>query len=256
MSPELIDPQRFGFERSRPTKHSDCYALGMVIYETISGHLPFHQHGDLTVFVKVLAGERPPREAGFTDGLWKMLESCWAPQPNSRPNVSDILRILVPKFSTSPSPGVNGEMGSYEDQNSASRTVGLRRKAAFTFLSTTFTAENQSRSLAPPRPPTDLSVESGKSPAVRETPTESRPNKVFVDSVPVIRTVRSNILRSPNSSRIVGPLSWSELAEDELVVNLGARERTRQEVLFEIVSSEDRSGYSFHLSTLKRADEP
>ena len=69
MIPELIDPERFGLENNRPTKYSDCYALGMVIYEIISGHFPFHQLGDLTVIVKVLAGERPPRGVRFTDSL-------------------------------------------------------------------------------------------------------------------------------------------------------------------------------------------
>ena len=33
MSPELIAPDRFGINDSRPTKKSDCYALGMVNYE-------------------------------------------------------------------------------------------------------------------------------------------------------------------------------------------------------------------------------
>ena len=36
MSPELLDPERFGMPQSednRPTRQSDCYALGMVIYE-------------------------------------------------------------------------------------------------------------------------------------------------------------------------------------------------------------------------------
>ena len=36
MSPELLDPERFGMSATgdnRPTKQSDCYALGMVIYE-------------------------------------------------------------------------------------------------------------------------------------------------------------------------------------------------------------------------------
>ena len=32
MSPELLDPSRFG-SNGRPTRESDCYALGMVIYE-------------------------------------------------------------------------------------------------------------------------------------------------------------------------------------------------------------------------------
>ena len=36
MSPELLYPERFGIPESegdRPTRQSDCYALGMVIYE-------------------------------------------------------------------------------------------------------------------------------------------------------------------------------------------------------------------------------
>ena len=36
MSPELLYPERFGVpesENNRPTRQSDCYALGMVIYE-------------------------------------------------------------------------------------------------------------------------------------------------------------------------------------------------------------------------------
>jgi len=32
MAPELLDPPRFGSD-GRPTRESDCYALGMVIYE-------------------------------------------------------------------------------------------------------------------------------------------------------------------------------------------------------------------------------
>jgi len=33
MSPELLDPDRFGITEPRPTKQSDCYAFGMVMYE-------------------------------------------------------------------------------------------------------------------------------------------------------------------------------------------------------------------------------
>jgi len=94
MSPELIAPERFGFKNSRPTKSSDCYALGMVIYETISGHLPFHEHTDFTVFVKVLEGKRPPRGASFTRSLWKMMEQCWTSQSNDRPSIEDVLGCL------------------------------------------------------------------------------------------------------------------------------------------------------------------
>ncbi|KAF9786165.1 kinase-like domain-containing protein [Thelephora terrestris] len=94
MSPELIDPEYFGFEKSRATKSSDCYALGMVIYETISGNVPFQGYRNHTVSIKVVRGERPRREANFEESLWKMLESCWASKPNDRPSVEDVLRSL------------------------------------------------------------------------------------------------------------------------------------------------------------------
>ena len=117
MSPELIAPQRFGFKDSRPTKPSDCYALGMVIYETISGNLPFHEDTDLAIVVKVLEGERPPWGVRFRESLWKVLEQCWAPQPDNRPSIENVLRCLgaVPNSSELPSPEVDEEIEDSDD---------------------------------------------------------------------------------------------------------------------------------------------
>jgi hypothetical protein len=108
MSPELIVPP---VKNSRPTRSSDCYALGMVIYETISGNLPFHEYADLAVVVKVLGGERPPRGACFVGNLWKLLEQCWTPQPNDRPSIEDVLQRLevVSNLSEPHSPWVEEE---------------------------------------------------------------------------------------------------------------------------------------------------
>ena len=94
MSPELIAPQRFGLGKSRPTKSSDCYALAMAIYETVSGNLPFHNQGNIAVLVSVLDGERPPRGVRFTKSLWEMLERCWESQPDDRPSIGDVLQCL------------------------------------------------------------------------------------------------------------------------------------------------------------------
>ena len=104
---------------------------------------------------------------------------------------------------------------------------------------------------------TDLSVKSGKHPAVRATMTSPYPNKVFADSASVQQTVRSGTPYSQsNSSRIMTPASWSEHTEVDLVANIGSRERTRQEVLFEIVSSEERLDNPSHPSVVNTADEP
>ena len=43
MSPELLGPDQFGFNDSRPTKESDCYALGMVIYGVRAAKSPTAQ---------------------------------------------------------------------------------------------------------------------------------------------------------------------------------------------------------------------
>ena len=99
MSPELFRPEEFGLKDSRRTERSDCYALGMVIYEVLSGKVPFSRHEVYAVVVKVLDGERPERPQGargtrFTDDIWRILEHCWTPQPGNRPDIEDVLRCL------------------------------------------------------------------------------------------------------------------------------------------------------------------
>ena len=96
MSPELINSEVQG---SRPTKYSDCYALGMVIYEVLSGRVPLYQFARFLVPGMIFSGSRPARPEGlegvwFTNELWVMLERCWAHQPNDRPGVEGVLRCL------------------------------------------------------------------------------------------------------------------------------------------------------------------
>ena len=99
MSPELLDPDSFGLKKSRPTKESDCYALGMVIYEVLSGQTPFAPLVTPLVIRKVLQGERPGRPKGeggkrFADGIWEVLERCWKHQPKERINAKAVLLCL------------------------------------------------------------------------------------------------------------------------------------------------------------------
>ena len=96
MGPELFDSE---LKDHRPTKYSDCYALGMVIYEVLSLHIPFHQYRILVVSGKVVRGDRPERPQGadgvwFTDDVWEMLGCCWVPEPRNRPSIEDVLRCL------------------------------------------------------------------------------------------------------------------------------------------------------------------
>ena len=99
MSPELFCPEDFGLADGRRTKHSDCYALGMVIYEVLSGQMPFSGYGTYPAIVKICRGDRPERPQGpegkwFTDVIWRTLECCWAPKRDDRPGIEDVLRAL------------------------------------------------------------------------------------------------------------------------------------------------------------------
>ena len=98
MSPELLHPELFGFKDSKPTKASDCYALGMVILEVLSGQAPFAGDRDYIVMRKVIDGGRPERPEGawFKDVLWATLEGCWLPQPEDRPTIEAVLECLGP----------------------------------------------------------------------------------------------------------------------------------------------------------------
>ena len=107
-SPELLVPNQFGLKESRPTKASDCYALGMVIYEVLSGQTPFAHYSNLAIVQKILDGERPGRPQGeqgawIADNIWWILEHCWKPQPSDRISAEAVLLGLEgnisPQFS-------------------------------------------------------------------------------------------------------------------------------------------------------------
>jgi hypothetical protein len=97
MGPELFDSEA---KVHRRTKYSDCYALGMVIYEVLSQRKPFYQYTDFAVVGKVVKGERPERPqglegvVGFTDDVWEVLGLCWTPRPLDRPSIEDVLKRL------------------------------------------------------------------------------------------------------------------------------------------------------------------
>ena len=99
MSPELFDPEKFDLKDCRPTKNSDRYAFGMVMYEVLGGQVPFSGFHGYAVAVKVVKGDRPVRPQGvegrwFTNGIWNILECCWRPNPGDRPKIKDVLHHL------------------------------------------------------------------------------------------------------------------------------------------------------------------
>jgi len=136
MSPELLDPESFRLKKCRLTKESDCYALGMVVYEILSGKVPFSPSN--APVLKILRGERPERPQGaegtwFTDGIWGMLELCWKYQPGDRVGAETVLSCLEgnPSPAQSPSPIAAGGVGTDGDDQSDDTMSILSASSSF-----------------------------------------------------------------------------------------------------------------------------
>ncbi|KAJ7235054.1 kinase-like domain-containing protein [Mycena rebaudengoi] len=95
-APELLrgeHPSHYG---------SDIYAFACVCYEVLTGKAPFHEvQRDVAIILKVIAGERPSRPSGsgtdplLMNSLWTLLQNCWAPNAENRPEAPQIVKRLL-----------------------------------------------------------------------------------------------------------------------------------------------------------------
>jgi hypothetical protein len=77
-----------------------------------SGNFPFHDiRNEFQLMIVVKRGGRPSRPThslcqsrGLTDGMWKLIEDCWADHPQKRPSAAEV----VPRIRTLCDPQVDG----------------------------------------------------------------------------------------------------------------------------------------------------
>ena len=70
-----------------------CHSVSSQVY---TGTIPFSESTHEGAVFIMIAGERPPRPTHqqFTDQLWTLMQRCWDQNPHSRPEVSEVVKVL------------------------------------------------------------------------------------------------------------------------------------------------------------------
>jgi hypothetical protein len=94
-TPAYMAPEQFLSHQS--TEASDWYGLGVMLYEALSGELPFG--GELAELIAAKTQVVPPvpddAASGADQDLWRLCLDLLAPDPTHRPSGDDITRVLL-----------------------------------------------------------------------------------------------------------------------------------------------------------------
>lgn len=151
----------------------------------------------------------------------------------------------------SPPPTPAPVLGSLPETESTTGLSAAPVKSTVSRFQATHSKDTRGSTSTAASSKTDVASTVARSTRQASTRTAASPfiSKSYNDGASIHQSLRSGTpysQMSNASSRILLAQSWSEVAEEDLVSNIGQRERTRQEVLWEIVASEERCVATFH----------
>eukprot|EP00736_Rhodelphis_marinus_P010889 Rmarinus@m.26862 len=75
-------------------ENTDLYSFGIILWELLTGEVPWEGYHPMQVCVLVCGGQRPPipNDAEFTHpGIPSMIQKCWAQNAKDRPSATQVL---------------------------------------------------------------------------------------------------------------------------------------------------------------------
>lgn len=104
--PAYIDPQCHMQKGYKRFKSSDIFSFGVLLWEiSACGKIPFAELSDFMIMAKLVNGIREQRVNPTPDEYYDLYTECWDDNPEKRPKIDEIVKILeVIISSTSPPP--------------------------------------------------------------------------------------------------------------------------------------------------------
>ena len=90
-TPHYMSPE--AFHSSTPSPATDIYALGVLLYELVSGRPPYDSDSIPDLMRRHMDGD-PERRPGIPDALWNVIMSCMEQKPRLRPAAAELVADL------------------------------------------------------------------------------------------------------------------------------------------------------------------
>jgi serine/threonine protein kinase len=90
-TPHYMAPE--AFHGVTPSPATDVYALGVLLYELITGHPPYRSDS-IPELMRLHAEGQPHRRPGIPDPLWRIITMCLAGKPRNRPTATELVTDL------------------------------------------------------------------------------------------------------------------------------------------------------------------
>lgn len=90
----ISPPEVLRDPRAPRTQPGDVYAYAIVLLEIVSGTRVYRGMTEQAIVKFVLAGKRPPIPANVPEEVRRLIQACWAEDPDARPSFKDVVQAL------------------------------------------------------------------------------------------------------------------------------------------------------------------